>query len=83
VSTRTSVKLIKYHKAFLTLLRVLGDCVKKCQQAFLALLPGKVVWLFKEEYLYHLHHTDVMKKTIYLYSNRLTLGLSNCVSYAR
>jgi hypothetical protein len=51
-------------------------------QAFLAPLPGKVVRLFKKEYWYHLYHTGVIEETIYLYSNRLTLGLSTCVSYA-
>jgi hypothetical protein len=36
----------------------------------------------QKEYWYHLYHIDVIEKTIYLYSNRLTLGLSTCVSYA-
>jgi hypothetical protein len=36
----------------------------------------------QKEYWYHMYHTDVIVETIYLYSNRLTLGLSTCVCYA-
>jgi hypothetical protein len=37
----------------------------------------------QKKYWYHLYHTNVIEETIYLYSNRLTLGLSTCLSYAR
>jgi hypothetical protein len=39
-------------------------------------------WMaIQKEYWYHLYHTNVIEETVYLYSNRLTLGLSTCVSY--
>jgi hypothetical protein len=56
--------------------------LRNVNQHFLVPLPGKVERLSKKEYWYHLYHTDAIEEIIYLYSNRITLGLSTCVCYA-
>jgi hypothetical protein len=88
VTTRTSVKIIYTNKHFWRHCwgwnsnSILGSDAKKCQQAFLVPLPGKVERLSKRNIDITLYQTDVIEETIYLYSNKLTLCLSTCVSYA-
>jgi hypothetical protein len=53
--------------------------VRSYQQAFLALLPGKIA---SKENIDKLILFDVIEITIDIYSNRLTLVLSTSVSYA-